>query len=278
MITLLVLDLVTSGLHYVLILPWSREGPDDVREMRGRSALPITTAADYDLDDCSYQVISNGPFAEQESLDDVLGSIAAANSGKAEARRAMLRGKLQEKKQHQSAWQRECSEHVADESDANMLRPAVAQPLPLHDKDVKSQREVENKHAVGGMKNPRISLHGVPGHRKIGGYVSIILGRILDEDPTIHESIMKSIGDTTKTHHGPTTEQVLKARRKVEDYFCIYPDNSNTPPPLTELSAAIYRAWVQRAEDPDIFVPQWLEGGTPMGIEALPELTRTSGL
>ena len=54
------------------------------------------------------------------------------------------------------------------------------------------------------MKNPRISLHRVPGHRKVGADIARIINEYLDEFPDVQLRIHPAIGDTAKRNkRGP---------------------------------------------------------------------------
>ena len=115
------------------------------------------------------------------------------------------------------------------------------------------------------MKNPRISLHRVPGHRIVGAAVAKTINDYLDENPDLQKRMHAAIGDSSKTNKGPTQEQVDGLTQRVESYFNIKPGD-RVKFSMTQLHQPLYLAWVERSGDPDIYVPIWLRQGAPIGI------------
>ena len=85
-------------------------------------------------------------------------------------------------------------------------------------------------------------------------------------NPDIEASIFSAIGDATKQHKGPTTDQVKMIRDKLYRNFGLSYDSHLQG--QTQLDAQLYESWISQAEDPDVDIPSWLRRGTPMGIEA----------
>ena len=84
---------------------------------------------------------------------------------------------------------------------------------------------------------------------------------------------MRAVGDTTKKNKGPTSAEVARARRAVERAMNVdvtgqpYHEDGRR---MTELYPGLYDAWARLSGDPDIYVPQWLRGGTPTGLKTNP--------
>ena len=70
------------------------------------------------------------------------------------------------------------------------------QPLKLSAGVPRSVRQQDNSEAIGGMKDPMISLHRVHGHRKVGDAVSKLLDGFIRQHPEVQEGILKAVGDT----------------------------------------------------------------------------------
>ena len=113
----------------------------------------------------------------------------------------------------------------------------------------------EHQQAIGGMKNPRISLHLVFGSSM----------RTWMSSPDMQDRMHAAIGDAAKRNKGPTQEQIQGLTKRVEDYFGINPE-CRARCSLTQLHQPIDHAWVERAGDPDIYVVIWLQQGAPIGI------------
>ena len=118
------------------------------------------------------------------------------------------------------------------------------------------------------MKNPRVSLHKVPGHHKVGGEIAQIIDDFLTSRPRMETAIFKSIGDKTKSNTGPKTVDIADLRSKIEDHLGIERSGKAIGP---RLRYNIYDRWVSLAQDPDKYVPQWLRLGSGIGITKIPE-------
>ena len=150
-----------------------------------------------------------------------------------------------------------------------MIRQEVHQPQQLQGMDSRSQRRLENAKAIGGMRNPRVSLHEVPGHRCIGAQVAEIIDSHLDQHPVLQAKLLRAIGDTTKNEKGPSKEEIKPLILNVERFFRLpAPDPTQW---RTQLHWPLYEAWVRMADDPDVHVPRWLRQGAPMGIKQTAE-------
>ena len=91
------------------------------------------------------------------------------------------------------------------------------------------------------MKNPRISLHKVPGHRKIGADIAGIINQYLDEFPEMQSQMHAAVGDTSKKNSGPSKELIEGLVKIIEAYFRIAPGDRDACS-LTQLHQPIYRA------------------------------------
>ena len=69
------------------------------------------------------------------------------------------------------------------------------------------------------MRNPRLSLPRVPGHRKVGAEIASIIDGYLDEHPAIQAKLMLAIGDKSKKNKGPSKEDIKELPVRLEKYF-----------------------------------------------------------
>ena len=60
--------------------------------------------------------------------------------------------------------------------------------------DAKAIRLGGNASSVGGMRNPRISVNKIPGHKEWGAKVAAMLSKYLMDHPDVQEDILAAIG------------------------------------------------------------------------------------
>ena len=124
-----------------------------------------------------------------------------------------------------------------------MIRQQVKQPYQLQGKSGVTDRRRENHVAIGGMKNPRVSLHKVPGHRKVGADVAGIIDAHMEQRPEMLAKILAAIGDTTKNNKGPSHEEVRVIARKLEMHVNII--GYDPAQYRTQLRQPLCEAWVR---------------------------------
>ena len=170
----------------------------------------------------------------------------------------MLKDKLLQAKKKQ---------RLADE-DIDNLRAPVFLSMSLRGTEETSRAERDNKCAIGGMRNPRISNRQVPNSNAVGSAVAKTIDGYLDANPAVELNILKSIGAHKDSVTPPTQEQIAACRVLVERTLGTSPPKDHRR--LTELQAHIFMKWVENAGDPDHEVPQWLMTGGPAGIAQEP--------
>ena len=132
----------------------------------------------------------------------------------------------------------------------------------------KTEKQQENDLAIGGMKNPRLSLGKIPGHKRVGVAVAKVIGSLLDERPHIVENIYDALGAPKESGRGPSQKDVLECRYRLSEYL---EADLNKDAGRTEIIAPLAEAWAEAANDPDKPLIRWLSEGAPAGILRHPE-------
>ena len=60
-----------------------------------------------------------------------------------------------------------------------------------------------------GMKNTRVSIGKVPGHKRVGAALARVIGTLLDERPRIIDNIHGALGAPKESGCGPAKEDIL---------------------------------------------------------------------
>ena len=155
---------------------------------------------------------------------------------------------------------------VGDDPDDDLVRQRVKRPVRLRGEDAESRRTRENREALGGMRNPRVSNMRVTGHNAIGKKAFKVLSRLILADGAIESAVMNALGDKTKTHKGPSKEQIILARSALFDALGL--DYRHRTRGASKLEHQLYGEWLRQAKDYDVDIQGWLAQGTPMGIES----------
>ena len=87
--------------------------------------------------------------------------------------------------------------HDHQEQENDMIRPRARRPHRLAGDAAHTEREQDNRDALSGMRNPRLSLKRVPGHLAIGAKVTQALEAIVTDDPRIIDNTMAAVGDSS---------------------------------------------------------------------------------
>ena len=133
---------------------------------------------------------------------------------------------------------------------------------PLLPPACKIRRATEAEAAIGGLRDPAISVSKLPDLDKYGDSLNLVLAKFLDRDP----SAVATLSSVTQGNcEGFSESTILLARR----YVCMLvgipweKDMEEVYTPQSRLLGAL----VQVSNDPDTSVPAWLAGSTPLGIE-----------
>ena len=125
---------------------------------------------------------------------------------------------------------------------------------------LKEQRCTENDRAVGGMRNPAMSVARVPGLRATGLLVNRALSGLLDQDPTIQAALLASITEgTLKLTNAMITTAAATVGAALGAADIAVGPRSMWRPSLVE-------AFVKHAGDPDTALAGWLRNGSPTGV------------
>eukprot|EP00971_Amphidinium_carterae_P351397 6492091-Amphidinium_carterae.2 len=124
-------------------------------------------------------------------------------------------------------------------------------------------RAVENAWAIGGMKQPLLSIEKLrSNHRLVGSQVLALLARLLVQDTKLRCACLRAIGHPSAS--GPDEVQLSLVRAKLAGLFGLSSTTSVTP--RTDLQVELISAWAKQAGDLDDAVLTWLRDGAPLGI------------
>ena len=133
---------------------------------------------------------------------------------------------------------------------------------PLLPPASKVRRATEAAAAIGGLRDPAISVSKLPDLDRYGDSLNLVLAKVLDRDPTAEAALSNM---TQSECSGFSEATILQSRR----YLCMLvgcswgEDMSDVYNPQARLLEALVRV----SGDPDTSVPAWLAGSTPLGIE-----------
>ena len=245
MVISLVID---AGLNFLLITPWKIEDVIDIRTHHSATRLRDYSSSGYDLDGICYQVVSNAAIHDSPNLYECIAKFFTEVSS------------------HHVQAPRQVPLPADTMNEDDLIRQEVNQPLQLSSTSQGTSRRQENMKALGGMKNPRISLHRVPKHKDVGRDVAMIIDKFIQQRPHVQHCIFRAIGDKAKKNKGPSSSDLGDLRGEIEDYFGLVRTGRTDIGP--RLYHKIYQRWVERAEDPDVHVPRWLDPqvGASLGL------------
>ena len=138
--------IIKAGLNFLLITPWKVDDVVDIRTHHTAACLREYPSSGYDLDGVCYQVVSNAAIHDSPNLYECIASYFTKVSSHPA----------------QAPSQYPLPADAMNEDD--LIRQEVNQPLQLSAGSQGTSRRQENLKALGGMKNPRISLHRAPNH------------------------------------------------------------------------------------------------------------------
>ena len=142
----------------------------------------------------------------------------------------------------------------------------MVNPLKLKDTDVtnraadsslrrqpvfaKSAKEVQDSRAIGGLRNPRISVSKVHGLSKIGKEMSNVFDKFLDSHPDAEKRCINAIG-SEDPNAGPLPEDVEKCRKAI----ALHLDCNDVSPVKNsvcqiDIRASLLGALARAAKDP----------------------------
>ena len=141
----------------------------------------------------------------------------------------------------------------------NPLRPQVGQA-----------KEQENNKAIGGMRNPQVSVAKLPSLVRSGSKVRALLELALEQSPALQRACLGAIGTDGP---GPSEQELLAVRRGLA---CLFGVTDIAPVSKgdfsTEIRVGLLEGWRSFAGDPDWAVTKWLgETGVPAGLRLHPE-------
>ena len=133
---------------------------------------------------------------------------------------------------------------------------------PLLPPASKVRRATEAAAAIGGLRDPAISLSKLPALDQYGDSLNLVLAKVLDRDPTA-EAVLAKVARSNCEGFSEAT--IVQSRR----YLCMLVGCSwgEDMDGVYNPQARLLEALVRVSGDPDTSVPSWLAGSTPLGIE-----------
>ena len=154
---------------------------------------------------------------------------------------------------------------MADLSEAPVVPEVVVDQEGTHDitekLSNKARRKLKDVKAIGGLRNPVTPVGRIPGWKATGKRISSTLVGLLDAHPDEIEHALSSVGAKESEKLGFSTRFVSQAQAALAKAF-----NVSLPADPLEAKAALLLAIVRDAGDPEIHVPAWARGQTPLGI------------
>ena len=135
--------------------------------------------------------------------------------------------------------------------------------------DLKSKKEVrekENEECLGGMRNPNKAVAGSKKWQEVGKKMSDVLDDVLKESP----EFVKFVGELRKEKDAGSevpTEQLDNVAAKAAERLARACEATGKKVSPRGWRTDLLRAIIRLAEDPDVDVPEWLDGQTPIGVD-----------
>ena len=123
----------------------------------------------------------------------------------------------------------------------------------------------EAPEAVGGLRSAQATLRRLPVVQQYGRELRPQLERFLDKNAEGIRGLLEDLG--AEDFSASTYSLVEDFRRHLAGLLdCDRYDGVSGDLYDTDLRPGLFSAWVQRACDPDVHIPHWLEEGAPAGI------------
>lgn len=137
----------------------------------------------------------------------------------------------------------------------------------------KTEREVENDLAIGGMRKPLRSLGKVPGHWVVGQDIRGRIDNFLNQAPYVEHLCLNALG-SEDPQAGPTEPQLQPLLGDICQALGVdLASDGFTEHSKTSLRQPLWTAWATQAKDPDVAATEWLRDGAPSGILHHPPFT-----
>ena len=136
---------------------------------------------------------------------------------------------------------------------------------------MRTDRDLENDQAIGGMRNPKTSLERLPKSAEIGKAISIFL-----RDAAMHPSVQGTVDDLmdARPSEGIAKHLVEECRKLVLHILNFKPETlpTRSAKASSPINPEVLWAWGQVTDDPDSqTLARWVLEGAPLGFsEAIP--------
>lgn len=136
---------------------------------------------------------------------------------------------------------------------------------------MRTDRDLENDQAIGGMRNPKTSLKRLPKSAEIGKAISIFL-----RDAAMHPSVQGTVDDLmdARPSEGIAKHLVEECRKLVLHILDFKPGTlpTRSAKASSPINPEVLWAWGQVTDDPDSqTLARWVLEGAPLGFsESIP--------
>lgn len=131
----------------------------------------------------------------------------------------------------------------------------------------KEVRETENTFAIGGMRNPAVSVSRLAQVKRVGEQIHAAWLNFAAEHPGVLEAAVAYGSKKAKINE----ELVKKWAERLGDLLDVEPTDGVTLKEALEfrspLNAELWNAWRTAARDPEQCIGQWAREGAPLGMD-----------
>ena len=146
---------------------------------------------------------------------------------------------------------------------ADGIRNQVHMGLHSLTKPQFSQKQEEDRKAIGGMRLPRHSISKLPYHKVLGAQVRGAIDKFLEYRPDLQHQVLSCLGLDKERAQPPSPDDIQACCDRLKQAL---PHDDPIGDRLTQLNANLLMAWIVAAKDPDLPVASWLMTGAPAGI------------
>ena len=209
--------------------------------------------------DASGQWATRAAAAWPAKLNDIFTSVIV-HAG------PLVTGEASSSKSLDKDWQGvEASVRPRQPSNAELLQRSgtVEQPYKLSGPDreyAKDIRRKENEEALGGMRDPRLSIQKLPEAYTVGRKLRKVLERFLDQEPGTIDIVKRALNKEPIEFPKHHLRRLRRAISKALGNHTASDDKQDG------IYGRIIRDWCRAVGDPDEVIATWLYLGAPIGI------------
>ena len=125
---------------------------------------------------------------------------------------------------------------------------------------VQKIRRKENEEALGGMRDPRLSIQKLPEAYTVGRKLRKVLERFLDQEPGTIDIVKRALNKEPIEFPKHHLRRLRRAISKALGNHTASDDKQDG------IYGRIIRDWCRAVGDPDEVIATWLDVGSPIGI------------